>query len=124
MDPEDLEWFYVDRSGSEFGPFGTGKMRAWFAHGFFPIGRELLVRLREWTQHVPVRALYPEPDGAFAGAPRQLPRGDSGYQQQPPGGPPPQGGPQREPPPQAPFDDPPGNMVATLATGRAAGAAA
>ncbi|CAK0813539.1 unnamed protein product, partial [Prorocentrum cordatum] len=64
MDPEELEWLYVDRSGAEFGPFPTGKMRAWFAHGFFPIGKDLLVRMTHWpaTTRVPVRDLYPDPE--------------------------------------------------------------
>ncbi|CAK0813540.1 unnamed protein product, partial [Prorocentrum cordatum] len=58
------EWLYVDRSGAEFGPFPTGKMRAWFAHGFFPIGKDLLVRMTHWpaTTRVPVRDLYPDPE--------------------------------------------------------------
>ncbi|CAK0813541.1 unnamed protein product, partial [Prorocentrum cordatum] len=44
--------------------FPTGKMRAWFAHGFFPIGKDLLVRMTHWpaTTRVPVRDLYPDPE--------------------------------------------------------------
>ncbi|CAE8649657.1 unnamed protein product [Polarella glacialis] len=66
-DPESLQWYYVDRTGQEFGPFRTAKMKAWFAQGFFPIGDELLVRLAEWTKHVSVRSLYP--GEIFEGAP-------------------------------------------------------
>merc|ERR1719326_925152 len=70
MDPENLEWYYVDRSGSEFGPFASSKMHAWFTHDFFPIAGDLLVRLDEWKSHVPVKVLYPDLDSAFCGRPR------------------------------------------------------
>eukprot|EP00439_Symbiodinium_sp_Y106_P004216 s4328_g1.t1 len=43
--------FYLDRSGAEFGPFRSDKMRAWFAHGYFPIGDQLIVRLESWKRH-------------------------------------------------------------------------
>eukprot|EP00435_Cladocopium_sp_Y103_P059006 s340_g21.t1 len=71
-DPDRLQWFYVDRTGQEFGPFRTTKMRSWFSQGFFPIGDELLVRLGEWPpeSHVPVKILYPEPDSIFVGGPQ------------------------------------------------------
>eukprot|EP00434_Breviolum_minutum_P034634 symbB.v1.2.030662.t1/scaffold3479.1/size55865/8 len=71
-DPDRLQWYYVDRTGQEFGPFRTTKMRSWFSQGFFPIGDELLVRLGDWPDksHVPVKILYPEPDSIFVGGPQ------------------------------------------------------
>ncbi|CAE8622147.1 unnamed protein product, partial [Polarella glacialis] len=75
-DPESLQWYYVDRTGQEFGPFRTAKMKAWFAQGFFPIGDELLVRLAEWTKHVSVRSLYP--GEIFEGAPMMPSSGEGG----------------------------------------------
>lgn len=69
MDATSLKWFYVDRTGQEFGPFRTEKMRVWYSQGFFPIGDELLVRLDEWKKHVPVRTLYPDPCSIFINAP-------------------------------------------------------
>eukprot|EP00747_Dinoflagellata_sp_TGD_P191580 gnl/TRDRNA2_/TRDRNA2_55164_c0_seq2.p1 gnl/TRDRNA2_/TRDRNA2_55164_c0~~gnl/TRDRNA2_/TRDRNA2_55164_c0_seq2.p1 ORF type:complete len:643 (+),score=104.07 gnl/TRDRNA2_/TRDRNA2_55164_c0_seq2:83-2011(+) len=71
MDPGAMEWYYIDRSSAEFGPFRADRMRSWYAQGCFPMGTDLLVRLGEWKRHVPVRALFPgEP---FAGPPLRLP---------------------------------------------------
>jgi len=69
MDIERTEWLYLDRSGREFGPFLTDKMRAWFSQGFFPIGSKLLVRVVGWPRHVPVHDLYPSGE-PFVGPPR------------------------------------------------------
>eukprot|EP00930_Biecheleria_cincta_P071534 TRINITY_DN59025_c0_g1_i1.p1 TRINITY_DN59025_c0_g1~~TRINITY_DN59025_c0_g1_i1.p1 ORF type:complete len:430 (-),score=73.79 TRINITY_DN59025_c0_g1_i1:50-1339(-) len=68
------QWFYVDRTGQEFGPFRTTKMKSWFSQGFFPIGEDLLVRLSDWAteSHVPVKLLYPE-GSIFVGAPSVRP---------------------------------------------------
>ena len=54
------EWFYLDRVGAEFGPFLSSKMRAWFAHGHFPMGDLLLVRMRSWSRYMAVRDLFPD----------------------------------------------------------------
>ena len=54
------QWFYLDRTGAEFGPFQTGKMRAWFAHGYFPICNVLLVRMTGWNMFFTVRDLFPD----------------------------------------------------------------
>ncbi|CAK0832949.1 unnamed protein product [Prorocentrum cordatum] len=64
------EWWYLDRSGQEFGPFRQAKMRTWFSQGFFPIGDELLLRMKDWSRHVPLYELYPEGAEKFAGEPR------------------------------------------------------
>jgi len=63
-----MEWYYLDRSGKEFGPFGVEKMRAWFERGFFPIGSKLLVRTGGWTQHTPVHDIFPDGE-PFVGPP-------------------------------------------------------
>lgn len=69
METDELEWYYLDRSGQEFGPFGSQRMAAWYSQGFFPIGDKLLVRTKDLSQHAPVHILWP--DGApFVGAPR------------------------------------------------------
>eukprot|EP00931_Biecheleriopsis_adriatica_P005754 TRINITY_DN107238_c0_g1_i1.p1 TRINITY_DN107238_c0_g1~~TRINITY_DN107238_c0_g1_i1.p1 ORF type:complete len:444 (-),score=78.00 TRINITY_DN107238_c0_g1_i1:46-1377(-) len=69
-DPSTLQWYYIDRTGQEFGPFRTSKMKSWFGQGFFPIGDELLVRLADWPSesHVPVKSLYSR-DAIFEGPP-------------------------------------------------------
>mmetsp|Transcript_67018 Transcript_67018/g.218172 ORF Transcript_67018/g.218172 Transcript_67018/m.218172 type:complete len:399 (+) Transcript_67018:73-1269(+) len=60
MDPEALEWHYLDRSGQEFGPFNTSKMRAWFSAGYFPIREKLLIRLTAWRKHATIQELWPD----------------------------------------------------------------
>jgi len=64
------DWFYLDSTGQEFGPFTGETMREWFTQGFFPIGEELLVRLPQWKSHVPLRMVYPEVSEAFLGPPK------------------------------------------------------
>jgi len=32
---ENQEWFYLDSTGQEFGPFPSETMRDWFTQGFF-----------------------------------------------------------------------------------------
>merc|ERR1719446_1152742 len=64
-----MEWYYLDRSGKEFGPFRTEKMCAWFAQDFFPIGSRLLVRTGDWTQHAPVHDIFPDGE-PFVGPPK------------------------------------------------------
>ncbi|CAE7365278.1 unnamed protein product [Symbiodinium pilosum] len=69
-DPDRLQWYYVDRTGQEFGPFRTSKMRSWFSQGFFPIGDELLVRLGDWPPeaiHVPSESGLHMRSHAYAG---------------------------------------------------------
>jgi len=68
MEPPWHVWFYLDRTGKEFGPFTAENMRGWFSRSFFPVGEDLLVRAHEWREHVPVRDLYPNGD-PFAGPP-------------------------------------------------------
>mmetsp|Transcript_45632 Transcript_45632/g.83557 ORF Transcript_45632/g.83557 Transcript_45632/m.83557 type:complete len:464 (-) Transcript_45632:70-1461(-) len=70
------EWYYLDRTGAEFGPFKVEKMRAWFKAGFFPIGDELLVRQPSWSRHERLYVLYPNKDSIFSGPPR-LPAQDA-----------------------------------------------
>mmetsp|Transcript_48294 Transcript_48294/g.137938 ORF Transcript_48294/g.137938 Transcript_48294/m.137938 type:complete len:324 (-) Transcript_48294:199-1170(-) len=72
---EGLEWFYLDSTGQEFGPFSGETMREWFSQGFFPIGEELLVRLPAWKNHTPLRTVYPEVSEAFLGPPRGVQSG-------------------------------------------------
>lgn len=67
---ENLEWFYLDSTGQEFGPFPSETMRDWFTQGFFPIGEELLVRLPAWKHHLPLRMIYNEIQDAFRAPPR------------------------------------------------------
>lgn len=62
---ENQEWFYLDSTGQEFGPFPSETMRDWFSQGHFPIGEELLVRLPSWKSHVPLRMIYSEISDAF-----------------------------------------------------------
>jgi len=62
-------WFYLDRSGAEYGPFEDEQMRAWFGSGAFLVGAALLVRQVKWTAHKTVSELWPDGD-AFARAPR------------------------------------------------------
>lgn len=73
---EDLEWYYVDSTGQEFGPFPSQTMRGWFQQGFFPMQGELLVRLPDWSEHVFISKLYPEPieQTAFDGPPLEQSR--------------------------------------------------
>eukprot|EP00971_Amphidinium_carterae_P181451 3599880-Amphidinium_carterae.1 len=70
------EWYYLDRTGAEFGPFKVEKMRAWFKAGFFPIGDELLVRQPSWSCHERLKVVYPDKDAVFSGPPR-LPAQDA-----------------------------------------------
>jgi len=103
---ENPEWFYLDSTGQEFGPFPSETMRDWFTQGFFPIGEELLVRLPSWKHHLPLRMIYNEISDAFRsvprlnqGAPRLAddmagaagvpggPQAFAGYWMMPPGGP-------------------------------------
>lgn len=117
------EWWYLDRSGQEFGPFRQAKMRMWFSQGFFPIGDELLLRMTDWPRHVPLFELYPQGVEKFAGepygarGPPGAPPPSHGY---PPYGPPsphgpappgygymPPPGPYGYPPPQGPYGYPP-----------------
>lgn len=72
MGDGDLTWFYLDSTGSEYGPFPASTMRDWFAQGFFPIGEDLPVRLPSWKQHVALRMVYPDIDTAFIGPPRPV----------------------------------------------------
>merc|ERR1719327_2191866 len=74
VDPLSLEWLYLDSVSQEFGPFPAQRMREWFLQGFFPRGEELLVRLPEWKEHMPLRVLFPDSKQAF-GVPMVLPRG-------------------------------------------------
>lgn len=67
---DNQEWYYLDSTGQEFGPFPSETMRDWFTQGFFPIGEELLVRLPAWKKHVPLRMIYSEISEAFRSAPR------------------------------------------------------
>mmetsp|Transcript_106311 Transcript_106311/g.266301 ORF Transcript_106311/g.266301 Transcript_106311/m.266301 type:complete len:304 (-) Transcript_106311:159-1070(-) len=71
---ENQDWFYLDSTGQEFGPFPSETMRDWFTQGFFPIGEELLVRLPTWKNHVPLRMIYSEISDAF----RSIPRANQG----------------------------------------------
>lgn len=67
---EEFQWFYVDRSSQEFGPFGSTTMKKWFQEGLFhPIGADLLVRLQEWKTHATIRDCYPDPAYLFVGPP-------------------------------------------------------
>lgn len=59
-DPGSLEWFYLDRVGAEWGPFGNSQMWSWFAQGVFKVGADLLVRLNNWSECQPVRTLFPD----------------------------------------------------------------
>eukprot|EP00747_Dinoflagellata_sp_TGD_P165305 gnl/TRDRNA2_/TRDRNA2_186401_c0_seq1.p1 gnl/TRDRNA2_/TRDRNA2_186401_c0~~gnl/TRDRNA2_/TRDRNA2_186401_c0_seq1.p1 ORF type:complete len:488 (-),score=55.50 gnl/TRDRNA2_/TRDRNA2_186401_c0_seq1:64-1422(-) len=68
MDPNALEWFYLDRAGAEFGPYRSDKMASWFRQGFFPVESELLVRLSHWKRHAPIRVIFPRGD-PFVGHP-------------------------------------------------------
>jgi len=72
MAGEEQEWFYVDSTGQEFGPFPSSTMRGWFQQGFFPMQGDLQVRLSSWTEHQKIGTLYGEPisDTAFDGPPR------------------------------------------------------
>lgn len=72
MANDNQEWFYLDSTGSEYGPFPASTMRDWFAQGFFPIGEELPVRLPAWSKHVLLRAVYPDISTAFIGPPRAV----------------------------------------------------
>eukprot|EP00928_Gymnodinium_smaydae_P094503 TRINITY_DN7944_c1_g6_i1.p1 TRINITY_DN7944_c1_g6~~TRINITY_DN7944_c1_g6_i1.p1 ORF type:complete len:410 (+),score=49.01 TRINITY_DN7944_c1_g6_i1:89-1231(+) len=53
------EWYYLDSTAEEFGPFPGDVMLSWMQQGLFPIGGELRVRLPEWSGFVPLRRLYP-----------------------------------------------------------------
>ena len=70
MDADSLVWFYLDRSGKEFGPYDTNSMQAWYSWGFFPREHELKVRLASWDHHVPIKELYPDKKGVFEDNPR------------------------------------------------------
>ena len=76
---EELQWFYLDRRGQEFGLFAAQKMRQWYLHGFFSVGEELLVRLQGWSSHVPVRVLYSQASDAFNASTQFLPRRDYAF---------------------------------------------
>jgi len=52
-------WFYLDTVGNEFGPAPTHLMREMFQSGYFANGRDLLVRMANWTTLIPVSDLYP-----------------------------------------------------------------
>jgi len=67
---EGLQWYYLDSTGQEFGPFPSDTMRDWFQQGHFPIGEEMLVRLPTWRNHVPLREIYADVADAFRGSPR------------------------------------------------------
>jgi len=77
---ENLEWWYLDSTEKEFGPFRGETMREWFKQGFFPIGENLLVRLQGWEHHTQLRNVYPDVNEAFVGPPRD-PRGSLGSPQ-------------------------------------------
>ena len=65
----ELQWFYLDSFGQEFGPIAASSMRQWLFCGRFPTGGELLIRLSEWNWHVPLRTVYPNLSKAFQIAP-------------------------------------------------------
>lgn len=70
QDTTNSEWYYLDRTGQEFGPFKNDLMRAWYTQGLFKVGDQLLVRLDEWTHYVPVRQLYADGDAFLSGKSR------------------------------------------------------
>lgn len=88
MAGDGLSWYYLDSTRKEFGPFPNDMMRDWFVQGFFPAGEELLIRLPQWKQHVPIRLVYPDVGMAFVGLPRGEPTPQvehfGGFQDQPP----------------------------------------
>lgn len=90
MEPDALDWYYLDRSGQEFGPFSSKKMRAWYTAGFFPIGDKLLCRTQHWTRHTPVAELWPSGREPFVGAPKEPGAAGAGPCGPPPRGPPPE----------------------------------
>jgi len=63
-------WFYLDRSGAEYGPFEDEQMKAWFTSGLFMVGKALLVRKAAWSKHKPISDLWPDEKQPFAAAPR------------------------------------------------------
>jgi cold shock CspA family protein len=88
MAGEEQEWYYVDSTGQEFGPFPSSTMRGWFQQGFFPMQGDLLVRLSYWTDHQKLSTLYSEPimDTAFATPPSQAPKAKPSPKKQSGGG--------------------------------------
>jgi cold shock CspA family protein len=88
MAGEEQEWYYVDSTGQEFGPFPSSTMRGWFQQGFFPMQGDLLVRLSYWSDHQKLGTLYPEPisETAFASPPSQAPKAKPAPKKQSGGG--------------------------------------
>ena len=68
-DPARQEWWYLDRTSQEYGPFGADTMRAWFDQGFFPFLGELPVRQAGWLRHFPMQLIYPDMTAIFIGSP-------------------------------------------------------
>jgi len=60
---DDDEWYYIDKSGKEQGPFPTPMMRAWFAMGHFN-GESMLRPKRSTTSaFAPAKVYQPSPFG-------------------------------------------------------------
>jgi hypothetical protein len=55
-DVDASEWYYLDETGTEQGPFAGSDMHAWFTHEYFDAQTQ--VRLPHWTQCIPVSALF------------------------------------------------------------------
>ena len=64
---EAREWWYLDATEQELGPFPGKTMREWFKQGSLRMGENLLVRFQGWKQYARLCDVYPDLNEAFVG---------------------------------------------------------